>query len=425
MINFPMNDIPCAANMVAGLNPEMKELLQTQELLIIIDEAALLKWCSRDAISEMLAIVRNQPDALDGGATILEVSDPCQGLMELSKKEAEPFLRNGVLYREVYTDGAFMEDSRREKVFFTEVKRFIGPLKDVYVEGANALRYGDTGPKVQALTRLASQRQFTDAEDLEALTLFGTSKEVVESHVVRTLRRAAARGQTVANKGVYIYRSSEAARYGERQLNTLRPWGFEELALAVGEKYLLIVKAMDCADVASDKEDDDDDVEEESGVQFADGKYASGNMVCEVLKLVPDKYVKVKVLRRDRSTSFLYVPWKRVEKNGVALNLIGLKPYYERVVDLAQGLETEAPVHVVARRIFGKGKFYVAVTRCRDLHQLKITGVDTFSDLRRIVKSSWRVLWFLSKHGVQMPRLSQAYANKERATFERLCEDGD
>ena len=113
--------------MVAGLNPEMKELLQTQELLIIIDEAALLKWCSRDAISEMLAIVRNQPDALDGGATILEVSDPCQGLMELSKKEAEPFLRNGVLYREVYTDGAFMEDSRREKVFFTEVKRFTPP----------------------------------------------------------------------------------------------------------------------------------------------------------------------------------------------------------------------------------------------------------------------------------------------------------
>ena len=161
--------------------------------------------------------MRNQPDALDGGATILEVSDPCQGLMELSKKEAEPYLRNGVLPREVYTDGAFVEDPRREKVFFTDVKRFRGALKDVYVEGANELRYGDTGPKAQALVKVASQRQFTTAEDLEALTLFGTSKEVVESHVVRTLRRAAARGQTVANGGVYIYRSTEASRYGERR----------------------------------------------------------------------------------------------------------------------------------------------------------------------------------------------------------------
>ena len=93
-----------------------------------------------------------------------------------------------------------MEDPRQEKVFFTEVKRFLGPLKDVYVEGANALRYGDTGPKAQALTKVASQRQFTAAEDL---SLFGTSKEVVESHVVRALRRAAARGQTGANGGVY------------------------------------------------------------------------------------------------------------------------------------------------------------------------------------------------------------------------------
>ena len=123
-----------------------------------------------------------------------------------------------MLHREVYTDRAFMEDPRQEKVFFTEVKRFLGPLKDVYVEGANALRYGDTGPKAQALVKVASQRQFTTAEDLEALTLFGTSKEVVESHVVRTLRRAAARGQTVANGGVYIYRSTEASRYGERRL---------------------------------------------------------------------------------------------------------------------------------------------------------------------------------------------------------------
>ena len=421
--NFPMNEAPCATIMAAGLNPEMRELLQTEDLLIIIDEAALLKWCSRDAISETLIIVRSNPAELDGGAIILEMSDPCQGLSELSKKEAAPYLWNGVLQREVYTDGEFMQDPRRAKVFYTEVKRFVGPLKDVYVKGADALRYGDTGPNAQALTRLASQREFTEAEDLEALTLFGTSKEVVEAHVGSTVKRAAARGQTEANGGVFIYRSADAARYGERQLNTLRPWGFEVLALAVGEKYLLIVKAMDCAGTGCGSDEEEDEAEEESGIQFEDGKYASGNMVCEVLKIVPEKYVKVKVLRRNRSFGFLCVPWKRVEKNGVALDLIGLKPYHERVVDLAQGLETEAPVHVVARRIFGRGKFYVAVTRCRDLRQLKISGVDSFQELRRIVKSNWRVLWFLNEHGVPLPRLSKAYAEKERSAFERLCKD--
>ena len=34
---------------------------------------------------------------------------------------------NGVLKREVYTDGEFMQDPRREKVFYTEVRRFVGP----------------------------------------------------------------------------------------------------------------------------------------------------------------------------------------------------------------------------------------------------------------------------------------------------------
>ena len=450
--NLPMKAIANAQLMAQGLNAEMMEVLRTDELLIIIDEAALLKYINRDAISELLGIIRNDATALDGGAQILEVSDPCQGLAELVPAELSPaqkqeFMINGVLRREVYTDGEFMQDPRREKVFFTEVRRFVGPLKDVYVAGADALRYGDAGRAAQDMTRIATEREFDMKEDLEALTLYGTSKEVVEGHVPRTLMRAAARGHTEANGGVFIFKSPEAHQYGERQLNSLRPWGFETLALAVGELYLLIVKSMDC--VAPDDVDADDagEAEEESGVRFEDGKYASGNMVCEVLAIMPGRYAKVKVLtltltltlsvrgayimpcryakvkvlRRNGSSGILYVPWKRVSKNGVVLDLIGLKPYYERVVDLAQGFETTKPVHVVARRIFGRGKFYVAVTRCRDLRQLKITGVETFAELRRVVKSSWRVLYFLSKHGVVVPRMSLAYAEKEHAAFQLVC----
>lgn len=51
----------------------------------------------------------------------------------------------------------------------------------------------------------------------------------------------------------------------------------------------------------------------------------------------------------------------------------------ERVVDLAQGLEWTGPVHVVATHIYGRGKFYVAVTRCRDLRMLKISGIDGYA----------------------------------------------
>ena len=81
-------------------------------------------------------------------------------------------------------------------------------------------------------------------------------------------------------------------------------------------------------------------------MRFEDGKYASGNMVCEVLAIMPGRYAKVKVLtltltltlsvrgayimpcryakvkvlRRNGSSGILYVPWKRVSKNGVVVS---------------------------------------------------------------------------------------------------------
>lgn len=55
------------------------------------------------------------------------LSKCCGGPSDLSPAQKQQFMINGVLKREVYTDGEFMQDPRREKVFYTEVRRFVGP----------------------------------------------------------------------------------------------------------------------------------------------------------------------------------------------------------------------------------------------------------------------------------------------------------
>jgi len=245
----------------------------------------------------------------------------------------------------------------------------------------------------------------------------------MEAALPRTMRRANARGQTVENGGVWIFRSPGADLLGERQRNSLRPFGFEELAIAKGEKMLLIQKACVAGKGSESEEDDETDEEEDESLRFADGSYATGNMPCEVVDFKVGRYVKVKVLSKLGSKSELIVPVKTVEKNGVALPLIGLKPWCERVVDLAQGFETRAPVHVVATKIFGRGKFYVAVTRCRDLKMLKISGVNDYNDLRRLVKSNWRGIYFYIQHNEWMPATSVRYAKKEKEKFDNLTAD--
>ena len=87
----------------------------------------------------------------------------------------------------------------------------------------------------------------------------------------------------------------------------------------------------------------------------------------------------------------------------------------ERVIDLVQGFETSEPVEVVADKIFGNGKFYVAVTRCRDLRQLKISGLEEGNEaLRKVVKSCWRAINFHVQHGQEMPGLEQALCGERR-----------
>lgn len=90
------------------------------------------------------------------------------------------------------------------------------------------------------------------------------------------------------------------------------------------------------------------------------------------------------------------------------------------MIDLVQGFETSEPVEVVADKIFGNGKFYVAVTRCRDLRQLKISGIDGFKELRHKVKSNWQAVHFHVQHGQDMPPASVKYAAKQKEKFDNL-----
>jgi len=416
---YPLKGLASAKTMQKVLNERTKELLREPNLLIIIDEAGLVPPLKRDETSEMLKLLRQSPKP-DGGVKVLEVQDCFQGEPFMSDAEKEKVMVNGVPRIELNVEGEFIKDINREVIFFTESKRFIGPLKEVYEQGANELRGGGTGQKAQELVAYGRARTFSEAENLAAFTLYGTSKEVMDGSIEKTLARASARGQTVENGGVWIYDNpSEYQKYNEAQRNSLRPFGFERVVIAKGEKMLLIQKA----GFGSGSGDDEEEEEEGEALRFSDKKFATGNMPCEVVDFLPGKWVKVKVETRPEGKNVLHVPVMFYEMGGVALRLIGLKPYMERVVDLAQGLETEAPVHVVAHRIFGRGKFYVAVTRCRDLRQLKITGVDDFDSLRRKVKSNWRAIDFYVQRGEArfLSMASKNFAAKEKEKFMNMA----
>ena len=414
--SFPTRGIAKPSQMAAQMSATMKALLKEDNLFMVIDESALVSCFKRDATSELLKIVResNEPD---GGLQVLEVQDLMQGEPFHSEAEKAAATVNGVMLKELNVEGEFMSDPNREIVFLHESNRFTGPLKEIYEQGANELRGGATGAKVQEMMTIALARNFTPEEEVEALTLYGTSKEVMDASATRTLMRAKTRGHTVENGGVYIYDNTlEASKYSEQDRNSMRPFGFERLVIAKGERMLLIQKS----GVRSEAGVTDDEEEEDHGLQFKDRSFATGNMPCEVVDFEVGKWVKVKVPSRRMGKDILIVPFELREVGGVTLKLIGLKPFMERVVDLAQGLEWTGPVHAVATHIYGRGKFYVAVTRCRDLRMLKVSGIDGYASLRRVVKSNWRAIEFNVKHGIEMPASSKRFAQKQREKFDNL-----
>ena len=68
-------------------------------------------------------------------------------------------------------------------------------------------------------------------------------------------------------------------------------------------------------------------------------------------------------------------------------------------------------MEVVASKIYGEGKFYVAVTRARSLGMLKISGLEaTTASIRRVARSSWRALYWMRDHGEVLPPAQETYA---------------
>ena len=84
-------------------------------------------------------------------------------------------------------------------------------------------------------------------------------------------------------------------------------------------------------------------------------------------------------------------------------------------MDLAQGLEWEGVVHVVASKIYGRGKFYVAITRAKALANLKVSGMFDAQDVRRVAKANWRALVWLHRMGEHVPEACLKAAMRSKA----------
>ena len=273
--------------------------------------------------------------------------------------------------------------------------------------------------------QVACAREFDQEERLTKMTLFGTSAEVMEHSLLMMPERAAAKNLSEERDEVYSYSADEAiAQYSEEELNLARPYGFERIVFVKGELYLLIVKSTDASE-ATDSDDEevggDDDA---TAMQFDSGTYATGNAPCVVVDWLRGQWIEVEVVGNVQGRR-LRVPlmWRTVrdDKSGkvVSVPLWPLKPYDERVIDLAQGLEWTKPVEVVTSKIYGEGKLYVAITRARSLGMLKVTGVEpSRAGLKEVLRSSWRALHWMQEKGEPLPTPQQRYVSTMKRKYD-------
>ena len=389
--------------MARRMSAKDRALLQQPRLLLLIDEADLLTPTNRDAIARVLQIVRGN-DRVNGGAQIVEVGDPMQGgpyLSEAEKADCVPGRKDLGARKEMTVEAAAMKSSELKVVMLDETPRFDTVL---YSSGAAEARLGFRGPKLLALLEAACARTLTEEEEVSKVSLFGTNKQVMECSERMMEKRAAARGLTVANGGVYRYVAAEARNHEEDDVNKLRTYGFERITFVRGEEYLLLVKTT---------EEEEAEPDDPQALKFDNGAYATGNAPCICVGWKEGEYVEVRVKRRPASAATIKVPLMERTVGGVTLPLFALKPSRERVVDLAQGLEWDGVVEVDASRIFGQGKLYVAITRARRQGNLRVTNLQPTPDgLRRVLRSSWRGLHWLGEHGVALPTPCATYASK-------------
>ena len=179
VFGFPKKGKLDPAKMVKKMNAVDKEVLRSQKLVLLIDEADLLSPGNRDAISEVLKILRNDSRP-NGGAQVFEVGDPMQGepYLRLDEREHVPGKQQLGARREITAESDAAKDPDLVVVMLDETPRFDSPL---YSAGALEARLGHRGPRLMELLGKACARTVTANEQLSKISLFGTTKEVMDA----------------------------------------------------------------------------------------------------------------------------------------------------------------------------------------------------------------------------------------------------
>jgi hypothetical protein len=401
VFGFPKGGGGVPERIAHRLSSKDRALLQKPKLLLLIDEADLLTPMNRDVMSRVLQIVRGDP-SVNGGVQIVEVGDPMQGapyLGDNEKADCIPGRKDLGARKEITVEAEAMKSSALKVVMLTDTPRFDTKL---YRDAAAEARLGFKGPCLIALLELACKRVLTAEEELSKMSLFGTNKQVMDCSLRMMEKRAASRGLTVANGGVYRYVAVGSDALEEDDVNQLRTFGYERITFVKGEEYLMLVKTT---------EEEDAEPDDPQALRFDNGMYATGNAPCICIGWQEGEYVEVRM--HGGATGTIKVPLMERTVQGVSLPLFALKPSRERVIDLAQGLEWDGVVEVDASRIFGAGKLYVALTRARCQANLKVTNLQpTTEGLKNVLRSSWRGLHWLQTHGVVLPSPCSRYAAK-------------
>jgi hypothetical protein len=175
---------------------------------------------------------------------------------------------------ELTVDSKYLRLPANREVFFLErVERFDCELM---VKGCSDIRLGSASEAAIGLVRVGLQRQFSEAEDLAAVTLFGSTREVMDRDLEVGPRRAANFGTKmyVFNALMEHPNNAQLQGYDEGELNTVRTYGLEQQCFYIGKRVLVVVKL---------PEDPEEGGGHESSLQCDDGSYVSGNKPATVV----------------------------------------------------------------------------------------------------------------------------------------------
>ena len=289
-------------------------------------------------------------------------------------------------------------------------------------QAAKDLAYGCGGtPAVLEVWETARNRQFQMSE--RPVTLMGCHFEVIRKDTQTMMQRATQVDATLQNKRLYMFTDVAAEKdFLPSELNANRSYGYERQVFVLEEKVLV---------VANDKR-------KEYQSRFSNGDYAQNAMVGSVTEFADPFYedgqlyygaIWVQVEGRPVGAQMLRVllaqheakvmrkrakagdPQQRVGEIRVRSRCYAVRPYWDRTLDYAQGLQWPL-VQVDATRFWDYNMFYMAVTRCESLAGLKIVGVGSEQELIDKARVHFKSIIFMHDHGGNVPADALRWANE-------------